>query len=130
WTAASAGGARRLRRAAFAVAVLAIAIVAALRARPTVQQAAVTALHQRKAEAMAPRPLGEPVHLRVASAGLGAHLVPLLLAAKSGELEPENLSAEIVTAPDSDSLPLLTRGDLHVVVGVPSAGFLNAAAAN
>ncbi len=130
WTAASAGGPRRLLRAAVWVAVLAIALVAAVRARPTVQQAAVTALHQRKAEAMAPRPLGEPVHLRVASAGLGGHLVPLLLAAKSGELERENLSAEIVTAPDSDSLPLLTRGDLDVVVGVPSAGFLNAAAAN
>jgi NitT/TauT family transport system substrate-binding protein len=115
-----------LRRAAVAVALLGVALVAAARAHPTAHQAAVATLQERKVDGLAPHPLAEPVHLRAASASLGPNLVPLMLAEQSGELARENLSVDLVTAQDSDSLPLLTRGDLDVVVGVPSAGFFNA----
>ena len=126
WTAGGHDGPRRLRRAAVAVALLGVALVAAARAHPTAHQAAVATLQERKVDGLAPRPLAEPVHLRAASASLGPNLVPLMLAQQSGELARENLSVDLVTAQDSDSLPLLTRGDLDVVVGVPSAGFFNA----
>jgi NitT/TauT family transport system substrate-binding protein len=75
-----------------------------------------------------PRPLAEPVTLRVAVDDRSEALAPLLVADALGELEAENLAVEIVDLDQRDAYAAMARGEVDVVVGGVDAAFYDAVA--
>ena len=78
------------------------------------------------AGAPAPRPLSQPIKLRVAIALRGEYAAAVLLAQSLGEFEKENLSVDFVTLPTSDAIPQLSQGQLDASVGGYDLSLFNA----
>jgi len=77
------------------------------------------------ADTPAPRPLDESTTLRVTIPINVEGVADVLLGIEFGEFERENLDIEVINIPASDALVLLNTGDADIVVGSPSAAFLN-----
>jgi NitT/TauT family transport system substrate-binding protein len=76
-----------------------------------------------------PRPLAEPVSLKVNIPARVEALTSLMLAEQLGKFEKENITIEFTSVPPVDTFAALAGGQVDVIVGSMAAAFVNAVSA-